>query len=303
MLNALLYSFWQRAIKPENNNLASSTWNEELEVLYGLGIGMEETLHFLYNKKPSISEFEEWIEQHKIETSELKEIEIENILSETDLLFWKENGYVVIKNVISEQDCELSRAAIWEFLQMNPNDKSSWYKPHIEQKGMMLTLTNHPALNKNRESLKIKRAYEQLYNSKQIYKTIDKVSFNLPVTPHYKFAGSELHWDISLKPPIPLGMQGLLYLSDCSETDGAFHCVPGFHNDIDTWLSNLPATEHPRAKVTHLKSTPITGKAGDFIIWHHALPHCATPNYGQYPRLVQYLTYKTIGYKEAEEWI
>jgi hypothetical protein len=264
---------------------------------------MEEALHFLYNKKPSLSEFEEWIEQRQLKAVLHSETITENTLSETDLSFWNENGYVVIKNAISEQDCELSRAAIWEFLQMSPTDKTSWYKPHDEQKGMMLTLTNHPALNKNRESLKIKKAYEQLYNSAHIYKTIDKVSFNLPVTPQYSFAGSDLHWDISLKPPISLGMQGLLYLSDCNETDGAFHCVPGFHKRIENWLLELSKEKHPRACVTELKPIPVAGKAGDFIIWHHALPHCATPNYGQFPRLVQYLTYKPIGYKEAEEWI
>ena len=69
-------------------------------------------------------------------------------------------------------------------------------------------------------------------------------------------------------------------------------------------VQSLGPNEHPRqVALETLKPEPIIGNAGDFIIWHQALPHCATPNRGSKPRLVQYLTYFTENYKEAEEWI
>jgi ectoine hydroxylase-related dioxygenase (phytanoyl-CoA dioxygenase family) len=116
--------------------------------------------------------------------------------------------------------------------------------------------------------------------------------------------GSKLHWDVSLKPPIPFELQGLLYLTDCGLDDGAFHCVPGFHHKIETWLHDLEEGENPREKALKtLQPIPILGNAGDFIIWQKALPHCATPNYGQSPRMVQYLTYLPNDYNPSAEWI
>jgi ectoine hydroxylase-related dioxygenase (phytanoyl-CoA dioxygenase family) len=168
----------------------------------------------------------------------------------------------------------------------------------------MLNLINHPHLDRNRQSPKIKKAYEQLYNSTNIYKRIDKVSFNPPETPDFRFAGDGLHWDVSLQQPIPMGLQGLLYLTDCAPGDGAFHCVPGFHNSIEQWLSQLTPEQNPRGIVKQaLQAVAVPGNAGDFVIWHQALPHCATPNHGATPRIVQYLTYWPVDYVEQKEWI
>ena len=62
--------------------------------------------------------------------------------------------------------------------------------------------------------------------------------------------------------------------------------------------------EFPLAKALEtLKPEAIIGNAGDFIIWHNALPHCATPNKGENPRMVQYLTYLPDDYNTTGEWI
>jgi ectoine hydroxylase-related dioxygenase (phytanoyl-CoA dioxygenase family) len=265
---------------------------------------MEDTLYFLYSEKPDFETFKTWINNRKREiASEIEDL-TENVLSDQDLEFWNRNGYVVVKNAISKEDCEATQKAIWDYLKMNPDEKGSWYKRHEEQKGLMLNFSDHETLNRNRFSPKVKKAYEQLYGTTNIYKTIDKVSFNPPETDHFTFLGSPLHWDMSLKKPLTYGLQGLFYLTECRENDGAFHCVPGFHNLIDEWLDKLEAHENPREKALKtLHPKPITGDAGDFIIWHNALPHCATPNKGENPRMVQYLTYLPNDYNAAGEWI
>ena len=297
---------WKRTVDSSRgiDSIDKSTWDEEIEMLYRSGISLEDTLHYLYFKKPDFESFKNWILQNKNEIANESQQDSENVLSQEDLDFWDENGYVIVKNAISITECEETQNAIWDFLEMSPKNKETWYKGHEEQKGLMLNFSNHPALNKNRSSLRIQKAYEQLYKTTNIYKTIDKVSFNPPESEHFKFLGSSLHWDVSLKLPIPFGLQGLLYLTDCNENDGAFHCVPGFHKKIEQWLQNLKPTDNPRQiAVETLKPTPITGSVGDFIIWHKALPHCATPNRGETPRMVQYLTYLPDNYKEASEWI
>jgi ectoine hydroxylase-related dioxygenase (phytanoyl-CoA dioxygenase family) len=301
-----LEKLWQRTLHPNNNgaNDENCTWNKEIETLYRMGIGMEDALRYLYFEKPSLVLFKEWVLKNK-QTFSINEQDLdEDVLSEEDLIFWKENGYVVVRNAISRSDCEATQKAIWEFLEMNPDQEESWYQTNEEQRGLMLTFSNHPTLNKNRQSKRIQKAYEQLYGTTQIYKTIDKVSFNPPENDNFHFLGSALHWDVSLHLPITDGFQGLLYLTDCGIDDGAFHCVSGFHNKIEDWINSLSPNENPReVALRTLKSIPVIGNAGDFIIWHQALPHCATPNRNKTPRMVQYLTYLPDNYKVSSVWI
>ena len=82
-----------------------------------------------------------------------------------------------------------------------------------------------------------------------------------------------------------------------------FRSVPGFHRRLEEWLHTLPPDVDARdmAKRT-LESEAVSGKAGDFVIWHQALPHCATPNRGEKPRLVQYLTYLPEVDGETRSW-
>lgn len=299
-----LEQLWKRTVDPQNADLSKTNWNNEIKTLYQLGIGMEDTLQFLYFEKPDYESFKNWINSRKRDIALEPEDLTDDVLSEQDLEFWNQNGYVVVKNAISKKDCEDTQKAIWEYLKMDPNNKESWYDSHEDLKGLMLNFSDHETLNRNRFSPRVKKAYEQLYKTTKIYKTIDKVSFNPPETENFNFLGSPLHWDMSLKKPLSFGLQGLLYLTDCGPDDGAFHCVPGFHNQIDQWLDELEPHEKPREKALQtLQAKPIIGEAGDFIIWHQALPHCATPNKGKKPRMVQYLTYLPDDYNASGEWI
>ena len=300
-----LEQLWNRTINPQTGNTSSEeSWNKEVETLYRMGIGMEEAIRYLYQEQPDFESFKIWINERKTDTETVSAADIPDVLSLEDLAFWQENGYVIIKDAISKEDCKATQQAIWEFLEMNPDDRESWYKRHEEQRGLMLNFHNHETLNRNRLSPRIQKAYEQLYKTTKIYKTIDKVSFNPPETNNFKFLGSPLHWDVSLKQPIPFGLQGLLYLTDCDPNDGAFHCVPGFHTKIDSWLNGLEPHINPREEaLATLQPVPVVAKAGDFIIWQNTLPHCASPNHGNVPRMVQYLTYFPDDFKSAEEWI
>lgn len=302
----ILEKLWKRTLYPSEFSASDNThtWNEEIKSLYQLGISMEDTLQFLYFEKPDLTTFKNWINFRTKNENTASENSSDNVLSEEDLQFWDKNGYVIIKNAIPKKDCEDTQNAIWEYLKMDPYNKETWYNRHENQKGLMLNFSDHETLNKNRFSPRIKKAYEQLYNSDKIYKTIDKVSFNPPETENFTFMGSPLHWDTSLKQPIPFGLQGLLYLTDCDVNEGAFHCVPGFHNEIKHWLDELKPNENPREKaIKTLEPKPIIGNAGDFIIWNNALPHCATANKGKNPRMVQYLTYLPDDYTTSEEWL
>ncbi len=109
---------------------------------------------------------------------------------------------------------------------------------------------------------------------------------------------------ISLKTPIPFGLQGILYLTDTLPNQGAFTVVPGFHNKIEQWLTNLPDGVNPREEAVNLLDPfSVAANAGDFIIWHHALPHSSSPNASTLPRFVQYMSYAPLHAQVQDEWI
>jgi len=131
----------------------------------------------------------------------------------------------------------------------------------------------------------------------------DRVSFNPPENEEWRFPGPRLHWDVSLDLPIPFGLQGLLYLSDTQRNQGAFTLVPGFHLKIESWINGLPPGSNPRTEdIYKLGPVPIAANAGDFIIWHQALPHGSSPNTSTRPRVVQYINYLPLDPGIREKW-
>jgi hypothetical protein len=288
-----------------HNPIEPNDWNIFQNSLFEYGIGMQETLQFLYFNQPNTQDFQDWIDKNKRVFQNTNIEHFPDVLSQEDLEFWDKNGYIVVKNAISRDDCKETQNAILNYLETSIDNPASWYKHHEAKEGLMVLFTKHPTLEKNRASLSIQKAYQQLYKTDKIYRVIDKVSFNPPENNSYKFRGSLLHWDVSLQLPIPYKLQGLLYLTDVKQDSGAFHCVPCFHHQIENWLKNLPQNANPRdMAIQELKPIPVLGNAGDFVIWHQALPHCATPNTSNLPRMVQYLTYLPLEtHAETVEWI
>jgi Phytanoyl-CoA dioxygenase (PhyH) len=225
------------------------------------------------------------------------------ILNEEDLHHWDTNGYVIVRDAVSKEDCRQTINLIYDFLGMKEDDPSTWYQPHPARQGIMVQLFQHPLLEKNRRSPKIRGAYEQLWGRNDLWMNTDRVSFNPPENEKWHFPGPRLHWDVSLELPIPFGLQGLLYLSDTESTQGAFTLVPGFHNKIEDWVRSLPPGTDPRQQDLYkLGAQPIAAKAGDFILWHQALPHGSSANTAARPRIVQYINYLPISAETKENW-
>ncbi len=306
-----LEKLWQKHCDPAHQEVVHDIklWHQQLKALYANHLAYPAVIKFLLEVRPNLPEFKDWLQQMRdayqiLESAEqAADADADDNLTQEQIDFWHKNGYLVLSNAIDAKACAASRDAIWRFLNADINDPTSWYRAQHLQQGLMLPFYNHPQLNTNRASKRIRTAFEQLYGTKAIYKTIDQTSFNPPETNNFSFRGNGLHWDVSLTLPIPERYQGLLYLSDCDEMDGAFHCVPGFHHQITPWLEQLAPHEDPReCALRDLQAKAVTGKAGDFIIWHQALPHCATANRGKTPRMVQYLAYIPDDHVDQSVW-
>lgn len=286
-----------------------------------LGLGLLPTYQFLHEQRPELEDFEAWVLKHfpdgvpadTIQTcykllghEVITEVNFEeNILSQADLASWEENGYVIVRSAISQEDCQAARKAIWNFLKMDEHDPQTWYDDKESQlQGIMVPLFRDVAIDKNRHTPRIRMAFEQLWQQQGLIVTTDKCGFNPPETKTAKYRGIGLHWDVSLARPIPFGTQGILYLTDTASNQGALTVVPGFHKKLDNWLQALPPGVNPREfDFSSYNPIGIAANAGDCIIWDHRLPHSSSPNRAKLPRLVQYLNWYPPLQKTQSEWI
>lgn len=298
-----LSALWESNVK--QRSASGVAWQRQVRALSRLGIPMETALQVLHQQQPSWEAFQAWLqERSRPMTATSSAAPNASVLSQEQRQFWDENGYLVLRGAASRAQCEAACQAIWEFLGADANQPASWYRDHPGKRGIMLDFYDHPALDANRELALVRSVCEQLYGTQAIYPAIDKVGFNPPEGHAWHFLGSPLHWDASLCLPMPFQLQGLLYLGDCDAHEGAFHCVPGFHKRLPQWLADVPQGVHPRQwALQDLRPVAVPGQAGDVVLWHQALPHCATPNHGSRPRMVQYLTYLPDTIEVQAAWI
>ena len=322
-----LKRFWSRTMRQRQGQPAAPTAEAQVDyaMLDALGVGLEQTLQYLFRAGPSFVEFEQWIiattggvpatqvvrinamvsgSEYPLEIARwLAEAAAEApVLSAADLAFWDEHGYVIVHEAVPEASRAAAAQAILDHVGATADDPESWYKPNDH--GIMVQFFQHPAFTANRQSRRVHKAFAQLWKSADLWVSTDRAGFNVPERPGWMFRGPDLHWDVSLTRPIPFGTQGILYLTDTEAEQGAFTLVPGFHHRLDAWLDGLPPGANPRQQNLHaLGSKPIAGRAGDLIIWHHALPHGSRPNRATRPRIVQYINMRPARMEVREPWI
>ncbi len=296
----------------------AARFDRDKVVMFGLGLGLRETLSFLYDEAPSFEAFAHWIVQRNggsIDPAIVARInaalsgqEVEPLddgtaaLTPAELAFFDEHGYVVVRSAVAPEAARAAEEAIWNYLRMDPADPNTWYAGQ-NGNGIWVPFLRHPALDANRASPRIAAAFAQLWRRRDLWRSVDQCGFKPPERAGWSFPGQSLHWDVSLAPPIPFGVQGILYLTDTAADQGAFTCVPGFHRRIDDWLGGLAPGANPRCEDLYaLGPMPVAAGAGDMVIWHHALPHGASPNRASRPRIVQYITLAATSTDHSSRW-
>jgi hypothetical protein len=323
-----LKRMWSRSMAARQGRFAPADLHDrhlDFLVIHASGLGLEQTTDYLGRAAPSFAEFERWIvattggvapervarinaavagtDPPPATQRWLAALEASApVLSAADLAHWREHGYVVLHDAVPRDSREAATQALWRHLGARADDSETWYRR--SDHGIMVQYFQHPAFEANRRSPRIHKAFAQLWDSADLWVTIDRVGFNVPERPGFIFPGPHLHWDVSVKTPIPFGTQGILYLTDTPPQQGAFTLVPGFQRWGEDWLAKLAPGANPRQQDLHaLGAKPIGGRAGDLIIWHQALPHGASPNRGVAPRMVQYINMFPTRFDEQEEWI
>lgn len=314
-----LRTYWACQCAP--GSAAPLPQDTQKTLLAGLRLNVLETLRYLHHDKPTYAHFEAWVRERN--DGELTDASLDRLrralagetvgsevgsldhvegLSAADLAHWDEHGYVILRHAIDQESARNAELAIYDFLGMHRDDPESWYRESLGH-SIWVPLLRHPALVANRRAPRIHKAHAQLWGREDLWVTIDQGGLNPPEREKWPFPGPHLHWDSTLAEPHCLELQGILYLDDVAENQGAFSCVPGFHRTVKQWLTTIPpgvsAQDHARSTLT---MTPVAAKRGDMIIWHHLLPHGSSPNRAQRPRVAQYMSLRPTRFAYTEEW-
>lgn len=275
-----------------------------------LGLGIEQTVGHLGQQRPDFPAFAAWIVEtagapdpdalaryHACldgamlpATERRRQQAIDDappVLDADDLALWEAEGFVILRGAIDTDEARAAEALLWRLVGASPDNPGSWYGGQ-RNNGIMIQHFQDPALDAARRSLRVHKAFAQLWGTADLWMSTDRMSFNPPERPGRPFQGPKLHWDVSLALPIPFATQGILYLTDTSANQGALQLVPGFHHRIADWLGALGDAD-PRQVDLSAEARTIAANAGDLIIWRQDLPHGASPNRADRPRMAQYV--------------
>jgi Phytanoyl-CoA dioxygenase (PhyH) len=209
------------------------------------------------------------------------------VLSEADWLFWRENGYVIIRNAVPREQALATAAFLWEFEEKDPKDPETWYAPPRAEMKMkelantgMVEVYNHQNLWNNRQMPRVHDAFADIWGTEKLWVTIDRANLNVPLRLGFAYKGF-IHWDYDPETK-PQNVQGVLALADqMDENMGGFQCIPELFKTYDTWKLSQPEDRNrfkPDTTGFEDKFVKVTMEAGDLLIFNSSQPHGIRPN-------------------------
>lgn len=214
--------------------------------------------------------------------------------------FWKEQGYVVIKNAVSREQAQKTADFLWEFEDKDPKDKATWYEaPRAEMKMKELAGTgmveayNSQTFWENRQTQKVYDAFVDIWGTEKLWVTIDRANLNFPIRPGFEYKGF-IHWDYDPETK-PQNVQGVLALADQRDQNmGGFQCIPWLYRNYDTWKLTQPEDRDrfkPDIAGLEDKLVKVPLEAGDLLIFNSSEPHGIRPNHSEdQVRIAQYIS-------------
>lgn len=193
-----------------------------------------------------------------------------NIEDKTNLLlFYKEYGFVIIDNILTDIECKNTELDIFKYL--NITDTKS-FSNHNEDNIVSRKPLFTPNIVNNRQNINIYNIYSMLLNYKDLYVSHDLCYFLKPtkfININNKIVDVD-NWKTSKNTYIDINLfndssilnklnytntknfiyenniinlndkniNGLISITNNMKHDGGFSCVPGFHKYFDYWLEH-----------------------------------------------------------------
>ena len=239
------------------------------------------------------------------QTVQLKDIQKTlplRVLTESDWQDWITKGYVVIRDAVPQSKCDAVADMLWQFLEMDPADPATWYKPQLREHKMkelnntgMIEVYNHQSLWETRQHPRLYDAFVDIWDREDLWVAIDRANLNPPNKAARKSGSVDgfIHFDVDVSErPLPIAVQGVLSLRKQGGEIGGFQCVPSLFPELDTWWGKQPAGSIPfKPDVTGRAIENIELDAGDFLIWNSLLAHGVRPNRSEHQvRMAQYIS-------------
>eukprot|EP01114_Cavostelium_apophysatum_P023413 TRINITY_DN8812_c0_g1_i1.p1 TRINITY_DN8812_c0_g1~~TRINITY_DN8812_c0_g1_i1.p1 ORF type:complete len:228 (-),score=17.51 TRINITY_DN8812_c0_g1_i1:148-765(-) len=183
----------------------------------------------------------------------------QDVLTQEDLDFFEENGYVILHDAVPKQNLSDAVDAIWQHLGIDRRNPKDWYRSPATQIGFV-ELYHHPSFWANRTHPRIHKAFAQLWKTEKLWVSIDRACLKFPANPNHSSWDHKgfLHWDYNPWDKYqPFGLQGVLALEDTEENQGGFHCVPGLHKRLKRSLrpSHRPTLASTATQAKDFQST------------------------------------------------
>lgn len=207
-------------------------------------------------------------------------------LTREDKLSFKENGYVVLYDMLSEEQIEAGLETIWQHLNVDRNDPSTWIGggPRIPECG------EDPALVNTLYGSPIYEAAESLAGKGKLTRpTLLGPMLNFPSgETEWSAPGGHLDGYYTPTNGVPEDTVGrfhlgvTIYLSDQQPRGGGFTVWPGTHTQSSEHFRTHSMLDVKGGNVSDIYNMPppaeITGPRGTACLWHGGLVHSASKN-------------------------
>ena len=222
------------------------------------------------------------------------------VLTENDWNFWRQNGYIVVKNAVPREQALKTADFLWEFEEKDQHNAGTWYSRERSKAGMkelagtgMVEVYNHQYLWDNRQTKRVYDAFSDVWGYDKLWVTIDRANLNFPIRPGFEYQGF-IHWDYDPETK-PQNVQGVLALADQEDENmGGFQCIPELFRTYDTWKLTQPADrDHFKPDISGFENDvhKVKMKAGDLLIFNSSQPHGIRPNLSKDKvRIAQYIS-------------
>lgn len=210
--------------------------------------------------------------------------------------YLEENGYVVIREVLSSEQISIAKDMCWEWIEaitgseVRRNDVQSWGEkawPADKDNGII----RDPSIGQAdwlwyiREKPSIKQAFSRIWGTDRLGVSFDGGNLFRPyaINDEWRTKGGWFHVDQNAKLlPGKCCVQGSVYLKDGTKETGGLTVIPKSHLHHEEFCERNPAGGHflpinDQDPVREMQSVLVTCRAGDLVLWDSRTVHCNTP--------------------------
>ena len=218
---------------------------------------------------------------------------------EIDADHFRREGWVRVDDVVPKEQLDAVVDLICEFFGVD-SERMEPGRKFGEVVNGIVPVHQHQALWDTRQEPSVHAAFKALHATDDLWVTMDRASYKPQLSKRSKYVRGDanaIHVDKNLNDDA-LTVQGVLYLTDTTEDQGAWECAPELFREIrDDGRRELKRDEDFSGYTLHR----VPGKAGSLVIWDGRMPHSSGHNWSDKPRFAQYITMNKRGDEDERQ--